>query len=74
MSLGPLLRRYDVLLKADQAPGNYWISSRPQFRTGSAAGYGVLRYSAANASALPASAAPQPDTLKPWTVQQLEQV
>lgn len=68
------LRRYDVLLKADQAPGNYWLSARPQFRPGSAAGYGVLRYAGANASALPASPPPQPDTLAPWTLAQLNQV
>ncbi|KAK9837176.1 hypothetical protein WJX81_008696 [Elliptochloris bilobata] len=67
-------QRYDVLLKANQAPGNYWLTARPQFRPGSAAGYGVLRYSGANASALPASPAPQPDTLAPWTLAQLNQV
>ena len=63
-----------MLLKADQAPGNYWLSARPQFRPGSAAGYGVLRYAGANASALPASPPPQPDTLAPWTLAQLAQV
>ena len=63
-----------MLLKADQAPGSYWLSARPQFRPGSAAGYGVLRYAGANASALPASPPPQPDTLPPWTLAQLNQV
>ena len=63
-----------MLLKADQPAGNYWISSRPQYRVGSAAGYGVLRYAGANASALPGSPAPQPDTLAPWSLAQLAQV
>jgi L-ascorbate oxidase len=63
-----------VLLKADQPAGNYWISSRPQYRVGSAAGYGVLRYAGADAGALPRSPAPQPDTLAPWSLAQLAQV
>ncbi|GAB4813291.1 hypothetical protein N2152v2_000337 [Parachlorella kessleri] len=60
-------QRYDVLLKADQAPGNYWVSSHVQFRPGSPSGYGVLRYAGADNSTLPTDPLPQPGEVAPWS-------
>ena len=61
--------RYDVLLKADRPVGNYWLSAVVvnATRTGSPAGYGVLRYVGANASMLPTDPIPQPESVAPWT-------
>jgi Multicopper oxidase len=67
------LYRYDVLLKADQPVGSYWITAQVQFRTGSPSGYGVLRYKGANDS-LPSSPSPPPDTFPPWTLDELQEV
>eukprot|EP00884_Botryococcus_braunii_P009161 jgi/Botrbrau1/18246/Bobra.0844s0001.1 len=66
-------QRYDVLLKADQPVGNYWITAQVQFRTGSPSGYGILRYKGANSS-LPSSASPPPDTYPPWTLDELQEI
>ncbi|KAK9907756.1 hypothetical protein WJX75_009340 [Coccomyxa subellipsoidea] len=62
-------QRYDVLLKADRPVGNYWLSAVVvnATRTGSPAGYGVLRYAGANASMLPTDPIPQPESVAPWT-------
>ncbi|PNW88481.1 hypothetical protein CHLRE_01g031500v5 [Chlamydomonas reinhardtii] len=62
-------QRIDVLLKADQPAANYWISVVPQYRTGAPAGYAVLHYAAAgvNASTFPATTAPQPVSITPWS-------
>lgn len=62
-------QRYDVLLKADQPLGNYWISSQVQFRNGSPSGYAILRYKGAK-EALPSVPLPQPGSVAPWTPQQ----
>jgi len=59
-------RRFDVLLKADQPPRAYYITSNTQYRTGSPNGYGFLRYAGTNASALPPTPTPQPDGVEPW--------
>lgn len=58
-----------MLLKADQPAANYWISVVPQYRTGAPAGYAVLHYAAAgvNASTFPATTAPQPVSITPWS-------
>lgn len=39
-----------------------------------AAGYGVLRYSSTNDSTLPNAPLPQPGSVQPWTIEQLDQV
>ena len=68
-----VLLRYDVLLKADQTPDNYWITAQVQQRTGSPSGYGVLNY--ANVTkALPRSPVANPATVQPWTDAQLDKV
>lgn len=66
-------QRYDVLLKADQQPGNFWITVQGQFRPGSPSGYGVLHYKDAD-EALPATKAPQPGSVQPWTFEQEAQI
>ena len=60
--------RYDVLLHANQAPRNYWISALAQnaTRVGSPGGYGVLRYAGAP-SALPSELTVQPESIPAWT-------
>ena len=60
--------RYDVLLHANQPPGNYWISALAQnaTRVGSPGGYGVLRYAGAP-SALPSEPIAQPESIPAWT-------
>lgn len=58
--------RYDVLLKADQPPRTYYITSNTQYRSGSPNGYGFLRYAGTNTSQLPPTPTPQPDGVKPW--------
>lgn len=62
-------QRYDVLLKADQPKGNYWISSQVQYRSGSPSGFAVLHYRGA-AKALPKTPTPQPGSVLPWTPEQ----
>ena len=49
--------------------GNYWLSALVvnATRTGSPAGYGVLRYAGANASALPSDPILQPESVPAWT-------
>lgn len=42
-----------MLLKADQAPGSYWLSVGSQYRKGAPSAYGVLRYSTAAAGSTP---------------------
>lgn len=59
-------QRYDVLLKADQPPTTYWVSSFVQFRAGSPAGYAMLKYGA-GAPSLPSTPTPQPGSVAPWT-------
>ena len=57
-----------MLLKADQPVNNYWLSAVVvnNTRTGSPAGYGVLRYVGANDSALPEQPLLQPESVTPW--------
>ena len=67
--------RYDVLLTADQAPSNYWISVHSQYRTGSPSGYAVLRYSnATQQGVLPGTLTPQPSDTPPWSLGFVNQV
>ena len=68
--------RYDVLLKADQPPSAYWLSAVVVngTRTGSPAGYGVLRYAGVNSSELPTQPLLQPETVKPWPLTFYRQV
>ncbi|KAL4428183.1 hypothetical protein ABPG75_002272 [Micractinium tetrahymenae] len=66
-------QRYDVLLTANKAAGNYWIATSVQFRPGSPSGYAVLRYKGA-AEALPTTPLPQPGSVTPWTVEQEAQI
>lgn len=61
--------RYDVLLTANKAPGNYWISVTPQYRLGTPSGYGVLHDAGADA-ALPTTPTPQ-GTVAPWALEQV---
>ena len=60
--------RYDVLLQANQPPGNYWINALAQnaTRTGSPGGYGVLRYTGVNAT-LPTDSILQPESAPAWS-------
>ncbi|CAL8462933.1 g2467 [Coccomyxa elongata] len=62
-------QRYDVLLKADRPVGNYWLTALVvnSTRTGSPAGYGVLRYAGANESLLPWEPILQPESVPAWT-------
>ena len=66
-------QRYDVLLKTDQAPGQYWITGLPQYRKGSPNGYAVLRYTGTPVQ-LPPTPAPQPGSVAPWTQSDFDQV
>lgn len=65
--------RYDVLLTANASVGNYWITVQPQYRLGSPNGFGILRYEGAPPT-LPQGPTPQPGTVKPWTLSQIDQV
>ena len=69
-------RRYDVLLKADQPVGNYWLSAVVVngSRTGSPAGYGVLRYAGADNGSLPEQPPPQPESVAPWDLSTYQKV
>ena len=60
--------RYDILLQANQPVGNYWIivMAVNSTRTGSPAGYGVLRYASANQT-LPSDPILQPESLPAWS-------
>eukprot|EP00879_Flechtneria_rotunda_P031612 GHRR01034549.1.p1 GENE.GHRR01034549.1~~GHRR01034549.1.p1 ORF type:complete len:321 (+),score=110.97 GHRR01034549.1:649-1611(+) len=49
-------QRVDVLLKADQAVGSYWISVGSQYRKGAPAAYAVLKYEGSKAQ-------PNPDNI-----------
>lgn len=66
-------QRYDVLLKADQRIGNYWIYTQAQYRNGTPNGYAVLRYNRAPRK-LPTTPPPQPGTVAPWTTEQTAQI
>lgn len=50
-----LLFRADLLLKADQAAGSYWISVGSQYRKGAPAGYAVLKYKGSKSNPNPAN-------------------
>ena len=64
-----------MLLTADQAPGNYWISVHSQYRTGSPSGYAVLHYSnATQQGVLPGTPTPQPSDTPPWSLGFVNQV
>jgi hypothetical protein len=65
-----------VLLKADQPVGNYWLDVVVVngTRTGSPAGYGVLRYVGANATMLPQEPILQPETVPAWPLSFYKQV
>ena len=65
-----------MLLKADQPPSAYWLSAVVVngTRTGSPAGYGVLRYASVSGSALPAQPLLQPETVTPWPLSLYHQV
>ena len=67
-------RRVDVLLTADQPVDNYWITLLQQYRKGSPNGYAVLHYEGAENATLPATPAPQPSTVSPWTLAQTNSV
>lgn len=47
--------RADVLLRANQAAGSYWISVGSQYRKGAPAGYAVLKYKNSQAQPNPAN-------------------
>ncbi|KAL4433040.1 hypothetical protein ABPG77_006467 [Micractinium sp. CCAP 211/92] len=66
-------QRYDVLLKADKAASNYWISAHVQYRPGSPSGYAVLRYKGAPET-LPSTPLPQPGSVAAWTLEQDAQI
>lgn len=68
--------RYDVLMTANKPVGNYWLTAAVVngTRLGSPAGYGVLRYVGANASALPSEPIKQPETVPAWSPAFLNQV
>ena len=63
-----------MLLKADQVPGNYWISVHSQYRTGAPSGYAVLHYSKWAKDTLPRTPTPQPANVKPWSLGFINQV
>ena len=63
-------QRYDVLLTADKANSNYWISVHSQYRLGAPSGYGVLQYSNAPSGSFPLTPTPQPG-VAPWSLAQL---
>lgn len=71
-------QRYDVLLTADKgsdfgAGGSYWVSSQVQYRAGSPSGFAVLKYGE-GAPALPGSVPPQPGSVAPWTMADINKV
>jgi L-ascorbate oxidase len=37
-------QRVDVIIKADQPAGSFWISVGSQYRKGAPSGFGILRY------------------------------
>ncbi len=65
-----------MLLRADQPPGSYWLSAVVVngTRTGSPAGYGVLRYASVNDSSLPTQPLLQPESVTPWPLSFYKQV
>lgn len=62
-----------MLLTADAAAANHWITVQPQYRMGSPSGYAVLHYDSAPQS-LPLEPTPQPGAVSPWSLRQLAQV
>lgn len=65
-----------MLLRADQPVGNYWLSAVVVngTRTGSPAGYGVLRYAGADNASLPEQPLPQPESVAPWNLTTYQKV
>lgn len=64
-------QRYDVLLTANNAIANYWISVHSQYRLGSPSGYAVLRYVNATSGVFPLTPTPQPGLVAPWNLTRL---
>lgn len=64
-------QRADVLIKADQAAGAYWISVGSQYRKGAPAGYGVLKYKGSGGKPNPANIIqPGPFVDRKWSIPQ----
>lgn len=67
-----LLCRVDVLLKADQASGSYWISVGSQYRKGAPAVYGTLKYKSTKSTAIPTTIIqPGPFDTRKWNISNL---
>lgn len=63
-----------MLLTADQPLDNYWITLTQQFRKGAPNGYAILHYEGAANATLPTTPTPQPSTVKPESLSQVNQV
>lgn len=67
------ISRYDVLLTANQVPGNYWVTAQSAMRLGAPSGFGVLSYVGVNVS-LPTTPTPQGTRAWPTVAQVKQQV
>ncbi|KAK9792751.1 hypothetical protein WJX73_006180 [Symbiochloris irregularis] len=67
-------QRADILLTADQEPGNYWITTQMNYRVGGPNGYAVLHYEGSSNHTLPTTPTPQPGAAEPLTLSQINSI